>query len=218
MSVDFQVAFPQEVIQVSQVRPVPSLDPRTLDVIGSDFRSVDEVLINEIPSPDFMVLSRTRLLVEVPDAIKQQTVTSITVLSTRLTITDRSFIKFRIGRTPSKVRGVLRLMQLFLKVLFTTPGTDIFSPRIGGGGLRSIGQNFGAEQGADIVSGFIVSVDNTARQLIQIQGRDQSIPPDERLLRAKVTQAGYNRNETALVAAVELTSQAGRVAVGRFEL
>lgn len=218
LPVDFQVAFPQEVIRVNQVRAVPGMPVRTLDVIGEDFRSVDEVRINEIEATDIAVISRTRLLVQVPDVLKTSTITSVSVLSQRLTITPKSYIRFRISRTPSKVRGILKLMQSFLLMLFRTPGTDIFAPKLGGGALRVLGQNFGKEEGGDIVSSFIVSVDNTARQLIQIQSRNPSLPPDERLLSANVLQAGYNKNETALVAGIELLSQAGRAATARVEL
>lgn len=218
MAVDFQVCVPQEVIKLSQIRDVPGLPVRTLDILGEDFRSVDQVLINDVESPEVVVLSRGRLLAQVPDVMSAVNVTSVSVLSSQLTITARSFLRFRISPTPSKVSGILRLCQVFLKLLFTTPGTDIFSKRVGGGALRTLGHNFGKDQGGDIVSSFIISVDNTARQLIQIQGRNSSIPPDERLLSASVFQAGFNKSETALVAGVEILSQAGKAARPRMEL
>jgi hypothetical protein len=220
LSVDFQVAFPQELVRINTVRTLPGLPIRTLDIIGEDFRSLNEVLMNEVPVPagGVVVLSRNRLLAEVPDILKDQSITSISVTSSRLTITDRSFIRFRIGTVPSKARGIIRLIQLFLKILFQTPGTDIFAPKVGGGALKSLGENYGKEEGADIQASFIIAVDNTARQIIQIQGRDASTPPDERLLTANVLSIGFNLNETALVASIEVTSQAGVRAVPRLEL
>ena len=218
MAVDFQIAFPQETVKVSLARPVPGLPVRTLEVIGDDFRSVDEVLMNEVPSPSFIIVAKNRLIAEVPQALKESTISSISVLSKKLTITPRSVIRFRIGRTPSKVRGILRLLQLFLRILFQTPGTDIFSPKLGGGALVHLGQSVSVEEGTDIVGDFIVSVDNTVRQIIQIQSRDQSIPPDERMLTARVASAGFNKNETALIASIEVVSQAGRSAVARLEV
>lgn len=217
MPVDFQVAFPQEAVKVSQVRAVPGLAVRTLDILGDDFRSADEVLMNEVPSPSFVILGKTRLLAEVPDTLKSSTITSVLVLSRRLIVTPRSFIRFRIGSTASKTRGILRLMQLFLRMLLTTPGSDIFAPKLGGGALSHLGQSISVEEGSDVVSSFIVSVDTTAKQLIQIQGRNQATPPDERLLSAKVLSAGFNKNETAIVASIELLSQAGRTAVARVD-
>ena len=218
MAVDFQVAFPQEKVKVSLARPVPGLPVRTLEIIGDDFRAVDEVLMNEVPSPSFIIIDKNRLIAEVPSALRDSTISSISVLSKKLTVTPRSVIRFRIGRTPSKVRGILRLLQVFLRILFQTPGTDIFAPKIGGGALVHLGQSVSVEEGTDVVGDFIVSVDNTVRQLIQIQSRDQSIPPDERILTARVASAGFNKNETALIASIEVVSQAGRSAVARLEV
>jgi len=216
--VDFQIAFPQEVIKLSKVRTIPGLPIRTLDILGDDFRAVDQVLLNQVPSPSFMILTKVRMLVEVPAPLVSSTITSISVLSRKLVLTPRSLIQFRIGATASKTRGILRLMQLYLKLLFTTPGTDIFAPKVGGGALSHLGQSISTDSSADIVSGLVVSVDATTRQLIQIQGRNQSIPPDERLLSAKVLSAGFNKNETALVASIEVNSQAGRSAVAQLNM
>ncbi len=218
MAVDFQVCVPQEAIKVSQVSPVPGLAVRTLRISGDDFRSVTEVLMNEVQSPSFIVLNRTQLLAQVPDVLASSTVTSISVLSNRLIITPKSFIRFKIGVVPSKTRGILRLMQLFLRLLLQTPGSDIFARTLGGGALSHLGQSIGVEDGSDVVSSLIISVDNTKSQLIQIQSRNQSIPPDERLMSADVLSAGFNKNETAILLSVKLTSQAGESAVSRFEL
>lgn len=174
--------------------------------------------MNEVQSPSFVVLSKTQLLAQVPDLLKSSTITSISVLSTRLLITAKSFIRFQIGPVPSKTRGILRLMQVFLRLLLQTPGSDIFAPTLGGGMLSHVGQNVGVDDGSNVTSGIIISVDNTKSQLIQIQGRNQTIPPDERLLSADVLSAGFNKNETAILVSIQLTSQAGESAVSRFEL
>ena len=216
MPVDFQVCFPQETAKISKVRTVPGLAVRTLDIYGDDFLAAEDVLLNQVSVPSFIVLSKNRLLAEVPQLLVSSTITSVMVLSRRLLISSRSYIRFNIGRTPSKTRGILKLMQLFLKLLLTTPGSDIFAPKSGGGALAHLGQSVSTDEGTDIVADFIVSVDSTARQIVQIQGRTQSAPPDERLLSAKVLSAGFNKNETAIVVSIELTSQAGSSAVARF--
>jgi hypothetical protein len=212
LAVDLQIAFPQQVVSLNSVRILPGVVPRSIDVIGDDFRSVDEVKINDLTSTDVVIVSKTRLLAQVPDALVNQTLTSVTVITNKLTVSPRSLIRFRIGRTPSKVSGILRLVQVFLKILLTTTNTDIFSPRIGGNALRDVGLTFGKDQGGSIVSDFIISVRTTQRQIVTVQSRDPSIPRDERLLSANVTSAGYNRQEGALIVSVELTSHAGRSA------
>ncbi len=212
MSVDFQVVFPQQAIQLNSVRVVPGASPATIDVIGQDFRSVDEVTINGLVSPQVVVLSKTRLLAAVPQGLAVTALSSVSVTSRDLTISPKSLIKFQVGPTPSKVSGILRLVQVFLKLLLTTPGRDIFAPRIGGNALKDLGQTFGEDQGGLIVGDMIIAVSTTQRQLLSIQARDPTIPRDERLLSAVVSNADYNVAESALIVGVTLTSQAGRSA------
>ena len=212
MAVDFQVVFPQQLVPLNGIKILAGMTPRTIDVTGQDFRSVDQVLINDIASPEVVILSQTRLLAQVPSGLQNVTLTSVSVVSRQLTVSSKSLIKFQIGPVASKVSGILRLMQVFLKLLLTTPGRDIFSPRVGGNALKNVGQSFGKDQGGDIIAAFTIAVDTTRRQILAVQSRDPSIPKDERLLAAAVTASAYSRAEGALIVSVELTSQAGRAA------
>jgi len=187
-------------------------------VSGTDFRAVDEVLINNQPVSDFVVVSKTKLLVTVPDTLQNDNLVSLVVLSRRLTVTARSLLRFRLGKKPGRVSGILRLVQLYLKVLFTTQGTDIWNTRIGGNGLSPLGSTFGIDEGGQIVSDFVISIDQTTRQIVAMQSRQLRLPADERLLSARLLRAGFDKSEGALLVAVEITSQAGRAALASLEL
>lgn len=217
MSVDLLTISPQQVINLSRVQVVPG-PPRSVHVVGEDFRSVDEVLINQVPSPDVVVVDKTHLIAQVPDTALLARVNDVVVLSKRLVLSDRSQLRIRIGRTPGRATGILKLMQLFLKILFTTPGRDIFAPNIGGGALKNVGATFGPNEGDNIVNDFVIAVDTTSRQIIAIQGRDSSLPRDERLLGAKVTKATFNQAIGGIDVSVQITSQAGREAVANVGL
>ena len=217
MSIDLQTVFPQESVLLNQVRVLPG-PPRTVSVIGADFSSVDTVLINQSESPDVVVVSKTSLLAQVPDIVAGDRITSVAVLSRNITLSERSLLKIRIGQTPGRSSGILRLIQFFIKVLFTTPGRDIFSPRLGGGALRNIGATFGAGQSSDIVNDFVIAVDVTSRQIIAIQGRDSSIPRAERLLSAQVLSASFNKSLGGIDASVQISSQAGQQGVANVGL
>lgn len=211
--IDLQVAFPVEAIALTSVSFLASAALPTLDIYGQDFRAVDEVLINDVSSPAVVVLGKNRLIAQIPEAFRGQTTfRSVDVVSNRLTITDRSLVKFKIGAQPSKVRGILRLMQLFLKLLFTTPGSDIFAPQSGGGALRGLGANLTVAGGQGLINDFVIAVRRTAEQILLIQSRDSALPLDERLLSARVASARFEASEAALVVSVQLTSQAGRSA------
>jgi hypothetical protein len=110
------------------------------------------------------------------------------------------------------VTGLLKLVQFFLKVLFTTPGQDVFSQQIGGGALRNLGETFGAGEGGKILSDFVVAVDTTKRQIIALQSRNPSLPRDERLLSARVISSAFDQKSLSLIISIDIASQAGRSA------
>lgn len=217
MSVDFQVVFPSSIVPLSQVNYLSGIQPRTLEVIGADFRSIDEVQVNNQASPSVVVLSQNRMIVQVPDAVLDR-VTSVTVISNRLTLADKSLLRFRLGDQTTKITGILRLVQLYVKILFTTQGTDIWSPRSGGNGLRNLGRSFSSAAGQSVIADFIVAVDQTNKQIIASQSKDSRIPSDERLLKATLMSVEYNRNEGALVPSIELLNQTGQPAIASLTL
>ncbi len=210
--VDLQVVFPQQVIQLTSVRVIAGPPPGIL-VQGKDFRAVDTVEINGLESPSVMVTSKTQLIATLPASVIGGIVESVMVTSRNLTVTPESAIKLKIGPVASKVSGILRLVQIFLKILFTEPGTDIFSQQVGGGALRNLGSTFGKSQSGTIVGDFVVAVQTTTRQILAIQGRNPAIPRDERLISANVLSANYNQEELGLFVGVQINSQAGAQAL-----
>jgi len=166
--------------------------------------------IRDRKSPDVMILSKTELIAQLPDSLQVNTnVQSVNVLSRTLTITPKSVLRFRIGDTPGRVSGLTRLLQLFVKILLTNPGSDIFNPNLGGGALKNVGVSFGIDQGTNIRADFIISVGRTVRQVIAIQSRNSSIPRDERLLTANVVGVTFNREAASLFVSIEVLSQDG---------
>lgn len=219
MAVDFQVVYPQESVRLNDIRVITYEGVRAIRVSGVDFRAVDEVVINDTPSPDVIVLSKTELVAQLPDALQDiPEVRSVMVLSNQFTLSPRSLVRFRIGKTPGKVRGILRLVQLFLKVLFTTPGSDIFHPTAGGGALQVVGSTYGRGEGEGIVTDFVIAINRAQRQLIAMQSRDQRAPRDERMMAANVLSTEFDKLQGGLYITVEIISQAGRRAITNVEL
>jgi len=218
MATDLQIVFPVDQVPLTQVTQVPGLYPRTLSIAGSDFRAVDQVLLNSVISPSVVVLNPNRLLAQVPLSIAGDTISSVSVLSKTLTLTARSLLRFELNTRTQKVNGLLRLIQFFVKVLFTTPGTDIFSPNLGGGALKNLGGSFTGADGKGIVADFYVAVDQTVKQITALQARSPQLPRSERLLSATVIGANFNAQETALIASVNLLSQTGQSALANLML
>lgn len=215
--IDFQIVYPQTVVNLSSVTFLEAAEPRLLQVVGDDFSSVDEVRINGIASPSVSIFSSSILFAQVPDTVVER-VTSVTVLSNKLLVQDRNLLTFRLGRSPAKVSGVLRLLQVFIKLLFTTPGTDIWSQSSGGGALQGLGRNINDLTGQGTIQDFMIAVANTTRQLVATQARNTRLPPDERLLSATVTKVFFNKQESALIPTIEVVSQLGVPAQASFSL
>lgn len=219
MAVDFQVVYPQESIKLNSIRAARVGAFSAIRVSGDDFRSVDEVIINDIPSPDVIILGKTELIAQLPDAMQTAPdVRSVTVLSKKFSLSARSLLRFRVGKRPGKVRGIQRLVQLFIKILFQTPGSDIFNKGAGGGVMNKVGVTFGADEGNNLVTDFVIAVNRTQRQILAMQGRDQRSPRDERLLSANVTGAQFDKLQGAYYVTIEIVSQAGRSATANLEL
>jgi hypothetical protein len=217
MSVDLQVIFPQEQIQLNSVRLVPN-SFYMLDVIGSDFRSVEAVYVNQVESQNFIVLSQTRLLAQVPESARAGVITDVQVLARKLALTHNSLIKFTLSNNPQMVTGLLKLVQLFLIILLNTRNSDKFDKGRGASALRAIGKTFGADKASDVVGDFVIAVNTATKQIVGMQSRSTTLPRDERLLSAKVVQARFSREINALIVSVEVTSMAGRAALANMEV
>lgn len=219
MTVDLQVVHSQEVVRLDHISVVSPGGIKSIRVRGQDFSSVDEVLINDIASPDVVILSGTELLAQLPDSMQRvPEVNSVVVINHKFTVGARSVLRFRFGKTTGRVKGIQRLVQLFVKVLFTTPGTDIFNPTLGGGILGSLGSTYGKDDGDNVITEYVIAVQRTQRQLIAQQSKDQRSPRDERLLSATVVGSSFDSRQGALYMRVSLVSQAGRTALVNMEL
>jgi hypothetical protein len=209
MPTDIQFTYPQQVIKVSSVALVPEAEEPTLRIVGEDFTAIDEVLLNDIPSPLVVVQSPTLLTAVMPIEVRNTTVVNVVVVSYRIVFTAKSIVSFQFGRTNRKTSGINRLLQLFLKTLLTTPGSDIFRPGSGGGALRNLGRTFSKDNAGGVVGDLVVAVDTAAKHVIAVQSRKSRLPRDERLLSAQVTGARFDASQTALIATILLISQAG---------
>jgi hypothetical protein len=216
MAVDFQVVVPQESIELRDVSIGSYNGFAAVRVTGKDFSAVDEVLINDVPSSGVYVVSGTELVASIPEGVT--TVTSVVVLNRTFTVTASSLLRFRVGKTPGRVSGTLRLVQLFVKTLFKTPGSDIMAPSSGGGFMRALGSNISKSDGKNLLTDLVVAVNQTTRQLIGIQSRDQRSARDERLLSATVTGSSFDKTQGALYVTVELLSQSGKASTVNMEL
>jgi len=214
--VDLQVIEIRDVLKVTGTEPLPGFSPRSIRVYGKDLRNTHEVYVNDAKSPSVLVVTNTEMLVQVPPTLGRAPVRTVQAISHKLTNTERSKITFRIGDTTHAVSGMERLIQMFIKILFQTPGSDIFSSRTGGGLLRSVAKQT-SRSGGSMVADLNLGVERTTRQIMNMQANNMALPLTERLLFAHVIEAKFIQSELALVGRIGIGNQArqrGSVSLG----
>ena len=194
---DLQVTYLRDIVNVVSVTNVPGSSPRMLDVRGPDFSSVAKVEIDEIQAPSYVVMSKTRLLVQVPDSMQDTLITSVNVLSSRLTAAERSQVYFEFTNNPQKVSGIQKLVQTFLLYLMRTPGTDAWAPNTGGGIQGLVGAHFAKNATGGITAAFTLAVSRVRSQIISIQARNPRLAADEKLAASNVLSAIFSAVQSA---------------------
>ena len=218
MASQLEVVRFRDLIEVLSIpRFVPGIDPPVLEVKGEDFRSVERVLINDITSPEFIIINQKTLYVQLPENVEK--INTIEVLSSGFTrSTSSSKLSYEIGPKTRKVEGILKLMQLFIKWLMQTPGSDIFNPERGGGLLSMVG-NMGTGRKMDSVIGAVTrSVQTTVSQMRATQITAIGLPLSEQLLSAEVVDFDIFERQMEVRVKVQLVSMAGREAAMALEL
>lgn len=212
MAADIQLIRLLDILDVSTISNVPGVTPRSVEIVGADFRNIEQVFLNSIEAPEFIVLSKNKLIAQVPTQIATVPINDVLVLSNNLTFTEKSLVEFSFGVRPRKVTGVLRLMQIFLRMLFRTPGSNIFHRHLGGGIRKHIGSVIGGGQGnrSRVAAELSISVARTRQQIINTQTPDRSIPSSERMAGAELTGLTVDEKNGQIQMTVVLTSQSGQ--------
>lgn len=197
-----------DVADVNSISNAEGVVPRTLRIKGKDMRSVETVLIHGFESPQTILLSDTEVLAQVPDNLAEMMIYDVTVLSANFTLTERSLVEFNIGKSVKKVRGILRLLQVFVRLLLRTPGSNIFHPNTGGGVAAVIGRNIEGHEASDVA----VGIRRVEQDIISRQAPIREIPADERLLAAKMSGFYFDQQTGSMYVTVTLTTHSGRTA------
>lgn len=209
---DLQVLEIRDVLPVTNVQPAYGISPRSMRVFGRDFINVSEILLNDAKSPSVIIVNSRELVAQVPESLGSAAIRTVAAISTRLTSTNNSKITYRLGDTTRTVSGIERLIQMFLKMLLSTPGRDVFAKKIGGGLLRTVARQT-ARGGGSMVSDLHVGVDRTRRQIMSMQANDKTIALSERLLYARVIEARFVQQELALIGKITIGNQANQRSV-----
>lgn len=212
MALDLQYVQYQDVVPVKRIGLVAGFYPPAFDIYGRDFRQVSDVLINDQPVQEFVVLSQTRLVAQLPRRLADTRIERVMVLSKAFTATEQSLLKFRLAPASRLAKGLPKLVQTYVKLLITTPGSDIYDKEAGGG-LMALHLRSGNRQDRSLHLGaFAACVARTQDQLVREQTNRQ-LPLTEKLLSADLVSVDFDPNSLTIKGRVRLTSMAGSEAL-----
>ena len=215
MTVDYRVTSYKSLSPVSKIG-LYSSSPKTLDIRGQNFRDIVTVYINSVPSPEFIVLSSSRILAQVPNSQLKAAIRSVRVFTADGDkLAETSVINLESVHNGSPAEGRVRLVQSFLKRLLTTPGSDIFQPESGAGVLQMVGSIGRPEL---LKAAAATAVNSAQDQEIQAQSRSAQLLPSERLKSVTLLSAEFVPFSSTLSLRIRLTSVDGLSADAAFSV
>jgi len=134
----------------------------SIEVLGLNFSEVTDVLINGEESPDFIIVSNSKLIADIPKKYIGTKINTVSILRATQVKEKFSVINFKSTNRQDQISGRPYAIQRFLKLLFTTQGKDIFEPNMGGNLLSIIGST----DTATMVSRATAAVKNSFNQYI----------------------------------------------------
>lgn len=169
-------------------------DPPVLHLEGVGFTHAVGVRLNGKIFGGFVLHDDTVLEITVPLELRSAPIQSVDVICGDLSPGGDVSLEWAVG--PDVVSGVHKLVQRWVKLLLTTPGTDSFHPDHGGG-LRSVlGAVVDPDEPGPLVACILAAVTRTTDQTVASQNT-RRLPPDERLRRVDVLDLSFDRKRLA---------------------
>lgn len=181
---DLYIVQLQDSLPLTSVQSYPKTDstPRQLSLVGRGFHRAVEVLVNGRSVTDFSVVRANTLLVNLPDILADVLITTVEVYSDTIHDLQSSRLVWRLG-TGGRVLGPQKAIQLFMKWLFTTRGSDVIRREVGGGWKQLLSSTTGS---ASLAAGLSDGLNNVLSYLHQIYARQPSTPLDEQIVGAEL--------------------------------
>lgn len=216
--IDLQVVKSRQLLAPTDIRQVPDVRTPVLEVRGSNFNSVIEIRINSVKALEYMIVSNNQILVTVPQSIRGSIIRTVEVISSIPVTTEPAKLFFGFGDNPVPVQGLQKLIQTIVKFLLTTPGTDLFEPRVGGGLLQKVGSTVSANNANGLMSDLAQGVSRAQSQIIAAQSSNPAIPAEERLLSLDLVDAIFDRQSLSTFVSINVANFTGQNATTTLRL
>lgn len=215
---DIKLLSIKDLLPISSVTYATGVSPLSIVIIGDNMDQANEVFINDLESPEFMILSANRILAQVPTSERSSLLRKVSVIATLPSIKRKSLLSFEVGTGFVTISGIEKLVQQFCKLLLQSPGSNKFNSNDGGGLLKLVGTTVSRSDSKSVQAAVVSAVSRTKDQLRAKQGSDRRITADERLLSATTTSVGFDALTTTLSARIEVSAVSGKLAVANLTL
>lgn len=205
MSVSIQILQSYRVEEIS--RAYGDSTGKFLVLEGGNYENVKYVLVDGVKIED-IALQGFKLYVQLPKGLTAKDVKSIYPISETKTIDQHNLLQFSLGVYPKKIEGISRLVQLFVKTLFTSPGTSLIFPMIGGGLGAIYTRGYDMGKSDKIIPDIVAAVSKTEKDVKEMQA-SLRIPAEERLTAASIVSTGIDANSGVIECVLALTPQTG---------
>jgi hypothetical protein len=213
---DFKILTAKILLKINTVVPVRNFLPPAIMVTGEDLNKLDQIYYNEVLAEDYIITSSSRLVVAVPESQIGKDLFSLKIISTVPVPFKDADLTLELGGPLRSISGIERLIQSWLLIFMTNPGSDIFSPDSGGGGRSIIGKPTDSLH-KSVSADLTLAIERAKSELLRLQSKYPRVPPSEKLLSASLENIAFNQSTGILSARVSITNmigQSGEVSVG----
>lgn len=203
---DFRIVQAKVALPIRTIVPVRSFLPVSILVSGDGLEQVTEILYNKVRASEFIVQQGGQVLFRVPEGMVGKPLNSLEFFSNQILPGKSQSLSLRVGAQKS-VSGISRLVQQWVVVFLTTPGSDIFDPASGGGGGSLIGKPHNRD-GSSVSADLLLAV-NRANDEMRKSQSSRRVPPDERFSSADISDINFDPQAGELQAVLILKSMVG---------
>ena len=205
---DVQIISYRDLAPISGINFRPEAVGLVLDLTGRNFVNVTDVLINGVPSPEFIVLSETRMSARIPTSQLNRQITTVKILISSGGQTGAAVISFEVRGGRSETAGITYIIQTFLMILLSTPGSDIFNPTLGAGLLNVVGSS---SQSSSFRAQVSQAISRALTQMLTLQA-GANIPAEDKLGSARLLEASFDPRSASVSVRIQVYSSAGQTA------
>lgn len=210
---DLRVTLAVDTLQVRKVGL--SSIPGYIRMAGPKLSTASEVRVNGVLSSDIIVVDDSTIDAALPDSSFKTPVREIEVRSLNFTGRASASISFELSLEYQPVEGLDKLVQTFLCLLLSTPGSDAFHKEEGGGLRTSLSAGVNKNVRATYATPVATAVERTKQQLIWSQVSSK-IPLNERLRDVQVQSISFIEATGTVSIELGLQSMAGHAAAAAF--